>query len=83
MEATSAIDKKINSYLVQLTEKQKKAVLTVVKTFAEETEASGYSAAFKKELDSRYDEYKNGGALISEAEVEKRIKRIINSKAAK
>jgi len=35
---TSAIDKQINNYLPQLTIKQKKAVLTVVKTFAEEQE---------------------------------------------
>ena len=37
---TSAIDKQINNYLPQLTIKQKKAVLTVVKTFAEEQEDS-------------------------------------------
>jgi len=36
--STSAIDKQINNYLPQLTIKQKKAVLTVVKTFAEEQE---------------------------------------------
>ena len=75
---TSAIDKQINNYLPQLTIKQKKAVLTVVKTFAEET--NDYSDEFKKELDSRYDEYVNGGKLISEAETNKRIKKIINSK---
>ena len=38
--STSAIDKQINNYLPQLTIKQKKAVLTVVKTFAEEQEES-------------------------------------------
>ena|GEM_PF-2055159 len=36
--STSAIDKQINNYLPQLTIKQKKAVLTVIKTFAEEQE---------------------------------------------
>ena len=35
MSAVKAIDKQINSYLGQLNENQKKAVLTVVKTFAE------------------------------------------------
>ncbi|HEY6975036.1 MAG TPA: hypothetical protein VH396_02035 [Chitinophagaceae bacterium] len=38
--STSAIDKQINNYLPRLTIKQKKAVLTVVKTFAEEQEES-------------------------------------------
>ncbi len=55
-----------------------KAVLTVVKTFAEEQdETNQYSEEFKKELDSRYEEYINGGKLISEEEANKRIKKII------
>ncbi|HEY6974737.1 MAG TPA: hypothetical protein VH396_00525 [Chitinophagaceae bacterium] len=79
--STSAIDKQINNYLPQLTIKQKKAVLTVVKTFAEET--NDYGDEFEKELDSRYAEYINGGKLISEAEANKKIKKIINSKSKK
>lgn len=74
------IDKRISDYLPQLTIKQKKAVLTVVKTFAEE-DANEYSEEFKKELDSRYEEYINGGKLISEAEASKRISKIINDKS--
>ena len=38
---TGAIDKQINNYLEFLTTKQKEAVLTVMKTFAEEQE--GYN----------------------------------------
>ena len=79
--STSTIDKQINNYLPRLTIKQKKAVLTIVKTFAEET--NDYSDDFKKELDSRYEEYINGGKLISEAEATKRIKKIINGKSKK
>jgi hypothetical protein len=79
MEATS-IDKQINNYLPQLTVKQKRAVLTVVKTFADDENINDYSDEFKKELDSRYEEYLNGGKLVSEAEANKRIKKIINGK---
>ena len=80
MEATS-IEKQINNYLPQLTVKQKKAVLTVVKTFADDENIYEYSDEFKKELDSRYEEYLNGGKLVSEAEANKRIKKIINGKS--
>ncbi len=76
----ASIDKQINNYLPQLTANQKKAVLTVVKTFAEQEE-NDYSEEFKKELDSRYDEYINGGKLVSEKQANQRIKKIINGKA--
>ena len=79
MEATS-IEKQINNYLPQLTVKQKKAVLTVVKTFVED-EITNYNDDFKKELDSRYEEYLKGGKLVSETEANKRIKKIINGKS--
>ncbi len=80
MEAAS-IEKQINNYLPQLTVKQKKAVLTVVKTFAEDENSNEYSDDFKKELDSRYEEYLNGGKLVSEKEAIQRIKKIINGKS--
>ena len=80
MEATS-IEKQINNYLPQLTVKQKKAVLTVVKTFATDENTNEYTDKFKKELDSRYEEYLNGGKLVSEAEASRRIKKIINGKS--
>ncbi len=51
MEAAT-IEKQINNYLPQLSVKQKKAVLTVVKTFADDENTNGYSDDFKKELDS-------------------------------
>ena len=77
----SSIEKQINNYLPQLTTKQKKAVLTVVKTFADDENTNEYSDEFKKELDSRYEEYLNGGKLVSEADANKRIKKIINGKS--
>jgi hypothetical protein len=79
MNSAKKIDKEISHYLTLLNERQKEAVLTVVKTFAEESVTSVYSDEWKKELDSRYEEYQNGGELINEEEANKRIKAIINS----
>ena len=80
--ASASIDKQINNYLPQLTANQKKAVLAVVKTFIED-ENVAYSDDFKNELDNRYEEYKNGGKLVSEKEASQRIKKIINGKSIK
>jgi hypothetical protein len=82
MKAAS-IEKQINNYLPQLTVNQKKAVLTVVKTFVEDQDenTNDYSEEFKNELDSRYEEYINGGKLVSETEANQRIKKIINGKS--
>ena len=71
------LDKQINNYLGLLNDHQKKALLTVAKTFAEDQGDNDYSDEFKKELDSRYEEYVQGGKLISEAEENKRIGKII------
>ena len=66
MGAVKAIDKQINSYLGQLNEKQKKAVLTVVKTFADEQSAYDYweDESFVAELDKRTAEYEAGKAKV-------------------
>ncbi|MES2703492.1 MAG: hypothetical protein V4649_12685 [Bacteroidota bacterium] len=40
-------------------------------------EFSAYSDEFKAELDSRYEEYKSGGKLISEEEANNRISTIL------
>jgi hypothetical protein len=66
MSAVKAIDKQINSYLAQLNENQKKAVLTVVKTFADEQSAYDYweDESFVKELDKRTAEYESGKAKV-------------------
>ena len=80
--AATTLDKQINNYLGILNTRQKKALLTVAKTFAEE-QGNDYSDEFKAELDSRYEEYKNGGRLISEENVNKRIRNIIKGKPKK
>jgi hypothetical protein len=57
--------------------RQKKAVLSVVKTFAEEQGNNHYSDDFKKELDNRYEDYKNGGELLTEEDVADKVEKII------
>ncbi len=52
----------------------------MAKTFVEDENTNDYSDDFKKELDNRYEEYMNGGMLVSEKEVNQRIKKTINGK---
>ena len=81
--ATKTLDKQINNYLVLLNTHQKKALLTVAKTFAEDQGDNDYSDDFKKELDNRYEDYKKGSKLVAEADVNKRIDKIVKSKKKK
>jgi len=63
MSTATVLDKQINNYLVQLNMKQKRAVLSVVKTFAEEKEQK-YSPwedeNFVAEMDSRIADLESG-----------------------
>ncbi len=74
------VDQEINSYMQSLNLKQKKSVLTHIKGLMEPKDESGYSDEFKKELDSRYEEYINGGELIPWEDVKKNIRERIISK---
>lgn len=63
MSAVTPLDKQISNYLTQLNSRQKKAVLTVVKTFAEEQdhESSRWKdAGFVAEMDRRMTELESG-----------------------
>ncbi len=63
MNAATALDKQITTYLVQLNTKQKKAVLTVVKAFVEgpEQEINPWKDAdFVAEMDRRMVELERG-----------------------
>jgi putative addiction module component (TIGR02574 family) len=65
MSAATRLDKQINDYLIQLNNKQKKAVLTVVKTFAEEQENDIWcDSELIAELDRRTAEYESGKAKV-------------------
>lgn len=62
MSAAKALDQEITSYLVQLSTKQKQAVLTVVKTFAgeHEEESPWKDKNFIAEMDRRVAELESG-----------------------
>lgn len=76
MSAATKLDKQINDYLLQLNDKQKKAVLTVVKTFAEEQGNELWEdSLFIAELDRRTAEYEGGQAkVLSLDELEARVR---------
>lgn len=65
MGAATTIDRQINDYLLQLNLRQKKAVLTVVKTFVEEQDYDYWNdTSFVAELDRRTAEYESGNAKL-------------------
>jgi putative addiction module component (TIGR02574 family) len=74
--------KQINDYLTQLNDKQITAVLTVVKTFAEEQESDLWEdSAFIAELDRRTAEYESGKAkVLTLDELETRVRKAYKAK---
>jgi hypothetical protein len=82
MSAATKLDKQINEYLIQLNDKQKKAVLTVVKTFVEEQENELWEdSAFIAELDRRTAEYESGKAkVLTLDELETKVRKVFKSK---
>jgi len=64
--ATTTIDKQINNYLVRLNTREKEAVLSVVKTFAENRQEDDLwnDKDLMAELDRRTAEYENGKAKV-------------------
>ncbi len=71
------LNEEINSYLNLLSDKQKDAVLSVIKAFAEEEEyeSEEYSDEFKKELDNQYAAYQKGELItFSEEEVREKLR---------
>jgi len=60
MLTTSSIDKKITSLLNRLNLQQKKAVLTIVKTFAQEQSGTLTDEDYEKEMNARFSEYERG-----------------------
>ena len=87
MSAVTPLDKQISNYLTQLSSRQKKAVLTVVKTFAEEQdqESSPWNdAGFVAEMDRRMAELESGRVKgYSWDEVRQRARNSIKPKKRK
>jgi putative addiction module component (TIGR02574 family) len=74
--------KQINNYLTQLNDKQISAVLTVVKTFAEEqADDMWQDEAFIAELDRRTAEYESGKAkVLTLDQLESRVRKAYKAK---
>lgn len=76
MGTVKSLDKEISHYLPRLSSRQKETVLTVVKTFAEETETGKWKdRAFMAEMDRRFAEMENGKVktyTLEEVETEAR-----------
>ena len=56
----ATLDKQIHKHLSKLSPKQKKAVLTVVKAFADEQGSLLDTPSFAEEMDRRIEELENG-----------------------
>lgn len=82
MGVVTKLDKQINEYLIQLNNKQKKAVLTVVKTFVEEQGNELWEdSAFIADLDRRTAEYESGKVKgITLDELETRVRKAYKAK---
>lgn len=61
MSEAKKLEEQISSYLTKLNDDQKKAVLTVVKTFAKEEDYDHWNdPSFVEEMETRYNDLKTG-----------------------
>ena len=76
MGTPKSLEKEISHYLPRLSSRQKETVLTVVKTFAEETESDKWKdKTFIAEMDRRFAEMESGKVktfTLEEVEAEAR-----------
>ena len=88
---SETLDKKLHDAIDRLSDKQKKAVLGIVKAFADDDETPSdhwKDIGFVTEMDDRYREYKSGNAkLFSLDEAAERaratVKKLRSKKAGK
>jgi predicted RecB family endonuclease len=83
MSTATKLDKQINDYLIQLNDKQKRAVLTLVKTLAEKQETDLWEdSEFIAELDRRTAEFESGKVKgLSFEELATRVRDAYKAKA--
>ena len=80
---TAAIRQKLHNYLEVADDKKVKAIYAIIEQEIEES-AVDYTDTFKKELDSRYADYKNGKTkTLTPAQSKRRIEKLIKSAAKK
>ena len=75
----TAIRQRLVNYMNVADDKKLKAIYALVEDEIEQDEME-YSDEFKKELDQRYEYYKNGGKMISASEADKKISNILAGK---
>ncbi|MES1181338.1 MAG: addiction module protein [Flavobacterium sp.] len=79
MSTAASIRQKLHSYLEVADDKKIKAMYVMMEEDIEES-AVEYSDEFKKELDKRYADYKNGKVkMMTAAESKRRIQKILKS----
>ena len=75
----TSIRQKLVNYMNVVDDKKLKAIYALVEDELERDNAE-YPAAFKKELDQRYEYYKNGGKMISASAADKKISNVLARK---
>ena len=70
---TTTLRKRLTDYLQIADDKKVKAMYMLLENDIEQERFTEYSDVFKKELDTRYAYYKNGGKMISAKEADKKI----------
>lgn len=73
---TSTMRQKLHQFIETAEEKKVKAIYALFEDEIAQEEWE-YTEEFKKELDSRYAHYKNGGKMISAAGANKQIKELL------
>jgi hypothetical protein len=80
---TAAIRQKLHNYLEVADDKKVKAIYAIMEQEIEES-AVDYTDTFKKELDNRYADYKNGNVkILTPVQSKKRIEKLLKSTAKK
>ena len=79
---SQVIDNKLFAAIDKLSEHQKEEVLIFVAGILDPSEQYNKweDETFVKEMDSRYEHYKNGGKMITAEEADKRIKDLFKAK---
>ncbi|AXY75328.1 hypothetical protein D3H65_15645 [Paraflavitalea soli] len=79
---TTAIRQKLHQFIDNAEEKRVKAIFTLLEDEITQGEWE-YTDEFKKELDNRHTHYKSGGEMVSAADANKQIRKLLTTKKKK